>query len=74
MIVSRTDHVLLDDYRCEVEGMIDAHEPFGEVEERIDDAVLSDDEKAALWLFAWSLREPRIQRQDAAATLALVTG
>ena len=41
-----------------VEGMIDASEPFGEVETFINEAAaLDQDEKAALWLLAWSLRE-----------------
>ena len=54
-----------------VEGMMDASEPFGEVETFIDEAAaLDQDEKAALWLLAWSLREGPIQRRDAQAMLS----
>jgi hypothetical protein len=54
-----------------VNGMMDAREPFGEVETFIDEApALDQDEKAALWLFAWSLREGRIQRREALAMLS----
>jgi hypothetical protein len=45
--------------------------PFGEVEEAIDDVPdLTTDEKAALWLFAFSLRDPAQQQLDARAHLA----
>jgi len=70
--MSQTAPTILDDFQREVEGMMDAGEPFGDVEEVINKTALADDEKAALWLLAWSLREPRIQRRDAATTLALV--
>jgi hypothetical protein len=53
-----------------VEGMMDASEPFGEVETFIDEAAALDrDEKAALWLLAWSLRGTRNQRTEALAIL-----
>ena len=53
-----------------VEGMIDASEPFGEVETFINEAAaLDQDEKAALWLLAWSLREAWVQRREALAML-----
>jgi hypothetical protein len=49
-----------------VKGMIDASEPFGEVENFINEAAALDQhEKAALWLLAWSFRESWIQRKDA---------
>jgi hypothetical protein len=54
-----------------VEGMMDASEPFGAVESFIDEAAaLGQDEKAALWLLAWSLRGTLVQRQDAVAMLS----
>ena len=41
------------------------------VEDAIDDvAVLTQDEKAALWLFAFSLRDPAEQQLDARAHIA----
>jgi len=46
-------------------------EPFGAVEDAIDEAVeLTPDQKAALWLFAFSLRDPSEQRLEAGAQLA----
>jgi hypothetical protein len=35
------------------------------VEDAIDAARLSQRHKAALWLLAWSLRDPATQRRDA---------
>jgi cytochrome c-type biogenesis protein CcmH/NrfG len=53
-----------------VEGMMNASEPFGEVETFINEAAALDhDEKAALWLLAWSLRGAGVQRREALATL-----
>jgi hypothetical protein len=58
-------------YRDEVAGMIEAGEPFGRVEDSIDRfADLTTDERAALWLFAFSLRDPSEQQVDARAHLA----
>jgi hypothetical protein len=49
-----------------VRGMMDASEPFGAVETFIDEAAaLDQDEKAALWLLAWSLQDGLIQRREA---------
>jgi hypothetical protein len=60
-------------YRDEVAGLIRGGEPFGDVEDAIDDcAELTQDQKAALWLFAFSLRDPGEQRRDASAHLAAV--
>ena len=48
-------------------------EPFGVVEDAIDEvADLTQDQKAALWLFAFSLRDPSQQRLDARAHLMAV--
>jgi hypothetical protein len=49
----------------QVEGMIRQGTSFALVECAIDDARLSQDHKAALWLLAWSFREPGVQRHDA---------
>jgi hypothetical protein len=60
----------LDYHQDVVEGMIDASEPFGEVETFINGAAaLDEDEKAALWLLAWSLRDAWVQRREALAML-----
>jgi hypothetical protein len=62
----------LDRFRNRVEHMADSRTPFGEVEDAIHAAELADDEKAALWMLAWSLLGPRAQRQHAEASLALI--
>jgi hypothetical protein len=49
----------------QVEGMLHRGEPFARVEDAIDAARLSQLHKAALWLLAWSLRDPAVQRRDA---------
>jgi hypothetical protein len=41
-----------------VEEMIDEGTPFSDVENAIDTAHTPQDHKAALWLLAWSLRDP----------------
>lgn len=61
----------LASYRDTVAEQIESGEPFGEVEDSIDQvAELTTDEKAALWLFAFSLRDPAEQQLDARAHLA----
>jgi hypothetical protein len=66
-------HPGLDYYRDEVEGMMEAGEPFGEVEDYINQTgPLAELERAALWLLAWSLRDASAQRQDARAALLLL--
>lgn len=46
--------------RCEreIEDMIVRSRPFGEIEDAIEATGLPTDEKAALWIVAWSLDEP----------------
>jgi hypothetical protein len=46
--------------------------PFTEIEDVIDSAPLADDQKAALWLLAWSHQRTRIQRRIARQALAAV--
>jgi hypothetical protein len=60
-------------HRDAVAERIERGESFGSVEADIDDVTdLSQDQKAALWLFAFSLRDPFEQRLDARAHLASV--
>ena len=49
---------MLDMYRREIARRLDAGNDLEEVEAEIIDVCpeLSDDERAALWLFAWSYR------------------
>jgi hypothetical protein len=56
----------------EVEELMATSAPFDQVEDAIDDAELPTDHKAALWLLAWSLREPWLQLREARRTLAMV--
>lgn len=55
----------LDRANEQVESMILQGTPFARVEASINDAPLSQNHKAALWLLAWSLRDPAVQRRDA---------
>ena len=63
----------LASYRDNVTELMEAGEPFGEVEDAIDRvADLTEDAKAALWLLAFALREPCEQVRAARAHLATV--
>ena len=60
-------------YRDAVSELMKGGRAFGDVEDVID--ALADvtlDQKAALWLFAFSLRDPVEQRLDARAHLRAV--
>ena len=59
-------------YSSQVENMMCDGVPFEDLERAIDATDLSDDEKAALWLLAWSLEIPTVQQQRARNTLALL--
>lgn len=46
-------------YRDAVAELVSAGEPFGEIEEAIDEVPdLTMDQKSALWLFAFALADP----------------
>lgn len=57
----------------QVEDMMGQGMPFTYVEDAIEAARLPSCHKAALWLLAWSLRDPAIQLQDARRTVGAVT-
>ena len=60
----------LASYRDAVTELIKVGEPFGDIEVAIDEvADLSMDEKAALWLFAFSLRDQSDQKRAPRAHL-----
>jgi hypothetical protein len=60
-------------YRDAVTDRMERGERFGAVEDTIDAAAeLSEEQKAALWLFAFSLRDRSHQLLDARAHLAAV--
>ena len=63
----------LASYRDSVTELIEAGESFDNVEDAIDAAAdLTMLQKAALWLFAFSLRDPAEQRRDARAHLTAI--
>jgi hypothetical protein len=55
----------LEEATEQLEDMIDRGEACARVEDAIDAARFSQHHKAALWLLAWSLRDPAVQRPDA---------
>ena len=71
--MEKTALISLDRGSEQVEAMMEQGMPFACVEDLIDAAQLSRDHKAALWLLAWSLRDPALQRKDARMTMGLVT-
>ena len=56
-------------HQLTVQALMEDCEPFGAVEEAIDELDHGGEEKAALWLLAWSLQEPQVQRRRAQTTL-----
>jgi hypothetical protein len=63
----------LANYRDKVTELIGSGTAFNDVEDAIDGvAELSQDEKAGLWLLAFSLRDPADQQRDARAHLSSV--
>jgi hypothetical protein len=52
-----SDALPYDRLRERVEEMMEAAEPFEDVERAIEDTALREDQKAALWLIAWSLND-----------------
>jgi hypothetical protein len=62
---------VLASYRDAVTEQLKAGAAFGDIEDSIDAAEdLAMDEKAALWLFAFSLRDPSEQQLEARTHLA----
>lgn len=61
-------------YRDSVTQLVEAGEEFGDIEYAIDAvAELTEDQKAALWLLAFSMRDPNEQQRDARAYLSSVS-
>jgi hypothetical protein len=63
--VKSAEPLVFDRAPQQVEHMIDQGLAFARVEDAIEAGPFADRYKASLWLLAWSLREPAIQRQDA---------
>jgi hypothetical protein len=49
--------------RAEVEAMLRAGRPFGQIEDRIEGMRVSEEAKSALWLLAWIEQEAHTQRR-----------
>jgi hypothetical protein len=64
--------LIFDHTEAQVEAMMEEGMAFSDVEDSIDNARLSTQHKAALWLLAWSLRDNIHQRRDARLLLAAV--
>jgi hypothetical protein len=71
--MKNTAPLSIDGGRAQIEDMMEQGVPFAHVEDAIDAAQLPSDHKAALWLLAWSLRDPVLQHHDARLTLGLIT-
>ena len=54
----------------QVERMLSERRSFGEIEDCIEGMSTSDDEKAALWLLAWSEQAERVRRRTVIEVLA----
>jgi hypothetical protein len=54
-------------FRDEVAARTEAGKPFDEVEDAIELADATEDQKAALWLMAYSIRDRRERRRAVAA-------
>jgi hypothetical protein len=63
----------LEAMRLDVERRMRRGERFTDVEDVIGASSLSNDEKSALWLLAWSYVHPRAQRREANAHLSRLT-
>jgi len=60
-------------FRDKVTELIEAGEPFGHVEDAINAHLgLTEDQKAALWLFAFSLHDRSEQQRQGRALLTVV--
>jgi hypothetical protein len=58
------------EYERQLKHLIWRGRPFAKVEERIDRIPLSDEEKSALWLCAWSLTETIVADRGAPCRLS----
>jgi hypothetical protein len=63
--MSGTAALPYDRAAARVEAMLGQGPPFPQVEDGIETALAPQEQKAALWLLAWSLREPPAQPRHA---------
>jgi hypothetical protein len=69
--MSRTYPMGFDACQEEVEGQMRVGGSLGGVEATIESARITEDERAALWLLAWSMRDGIAHAQDARIMLEL---
>ena len=62
----------LADAQTKIEKLTESGEPFERVETAIERLDRPEDEKAALWLLAWSAQERRVRQRVAKEALASV--
>ena len=56
-----------------IEQLLARRRPFDEIEDEIDAAPITGEQKAALWLLAWTYQPRRFQRRIARETLAALS-
>lgn len=61
----------MDPYRRAILRWSQARTPFTLIEDRINALDLNDEQKAALWLYAWALRGQREQMAEAKAFMQM---
>ena len=59
----------LVEYERRIKRLALRQRPFSAIEAEIDAAPVNEEQKAALWLLAWSYQRPRKQRRVAQETL-----
>jgi hypothetical protein len=64
----------LAEAQTSIERLIERGEPFDRLENMIERLDRSDDEKAALWLLAWSEQGRPVRRRVAKEALASLVG
>jgi hypothetical protein len=62
----------VDEYLLELESRLRTREPFGDIEDWVEDLDASEEVKAALWLLAWTDQERLVQRRVASEALVLL--
>lgn len=59
----------VDEYLRELETRLRIGEPFGDIEDWVEDLDAGEQVKAALWLLAWTDQERLVQRRIASEAL-----
>jgi hypothetical protein len=66
------EEAAVNELATQVDQMISDHLPFGEIEDRIEVMRTPEDQKAALWLLAWSSQPPSVRRTTVQHALSFV--